>query len=146
MTKKLVDIGPAMKKIRDTGDAMPLIDPTDLAAALGAEIIPQIKLESGNPLSLYALRAEIFRRLQSSGGRPALEGATRRTKIPVSDQEWHDLESIAAAITQEGCTPSAGQVASVLLNLALRSVLDDLAKEPSSTKEKLRGRLAQTTK
>ncbi len=144
MTKKLVDTGPAMPKIRDIGPAMPRIEPTQIAAALGAEVLSGESVTAANPFTLYAVRAEIFRRLQSSGGRPALEGTTRRTKIPVSDQEWHDLEAIAAAVAAEGCTPSAGQIASVLLNLALQSVLNDLAAKPTPTKEQLRQRLAQS--
>ena len=77
--------------------------------------------------------------------RPACPGRNDAgTKIPVSDQEWHDLEAIAAAGAAEGCTPSAGQIASVLLNLALQSVLNDLAAKPTPTKEQLRQRLAQS--
>lgn len=142
MSKKIVDVGPAMRTIRDSSKTLPRINPDEIAAALGAEKMPDVEVDASNPLSLFALRAELFRRLQSSGGRPALEGTTRRPKIPVSEQEWQELESIAAAVTQEGCSPSAGQVASVLLNLALRSIQDELAKEPSATKQKLRGRLA----
>ena len=143
MTKKIVDTGTPLKAIRDVSKTLPKVDPEQIVAALGAEKITDAQVDASNPLSMYALRAELFRRLQSTGGRPALEGTTRRPKIPVSDQEWQELESIAAAVTQEDCSPSAGQVASVLLNLALRSIQDELAKEPTKAKEKLRGRLAQ---
>ena len=141
MTKKLVDKGPAMKKIRDTSKIEPRIDPRQLAAALGAEPVPEAQDAAGSPLAAMAVRQEMARRLQSSGGRPALEGTTRRAKIPLSDEEWQQLETIAAAIACAGCAPTAGQVASVLLNLALRSVLADLtAKTPAKpiTKDQLR--------
>src|ERR1019366_7245684 len=98
MTKRIVDIGPAMRKIRDIGKTLPRVDPALVAAALGAEPIARVPPESGNPLALYAVRAEIFRRLQSSGGRPALTETDRRVKIPLSDKEWTQLESIAAAV------------------------------------------------
>src|SRR5262245_9707919 len=101
MVGKIVNTGAKMKRIENTGEKMPRVDPELVAAALGAERIPDEQVDSSNPLSMYALRAELFRRLQSTGGRPALEGTTRRPKIPVSDQEWQELESIAAAVTQE---------------------------------------------
>ena len=132
MTKRIVDIGPAMRKIRDIGKTLPRVDPALVAAALGAEPIARVPPESGNPLALYAVRAEIFRRLQSSGGRPALTETDRRVKIPLSDKEWTQLESIAAAVATKTCAPSTGQVASVLLNLALRSVLAEMNSETAT--------------
>ena len=65
----------------------------------------------------------MFRRLQSHGGRPGLEGNNLRAKIPLSDQDWQQLEALARQIASEtGLSPSPGQVGSVLLSLALRSV------------------------
>jgi hypothetical protein len=57
--------------------------------------------------------------LTSSCGRPALEGATRRVKIPVTEEQWKALEDLAAFIKDLGFVPSAGQVASVLISLSL---------------------------
>jgi hypothetical protein len=73
-------------------------------------------------MTLYALRAEMMRRLVSHGGRPRVEGTDQRVKIPISDQDWHALESLATSLAAKGFTPSAGQVASVLLNMALQTV------------------------
>jgi hypothetical protein len=142
MTKKLVNTGTAMKKIVNTGQVFARIAPAQIAAALGAEPVPESQIGSGSPLALLAVRQEMARRLQSSGGRPALTGTTRRVKIPLSDEEWRQLEAIAHAIAAADCAPSAGQVASVLLNLALQSVLADLNAKPAPTKEQLREKIA----
>jgi hypothetical protein len=134
MTKKLVDIGPAMKKICDIGKAYPRIEPAQVAAALGAEAVPDAAANGGSPLTLFAVRQEIARRLQSTS-------VARPVKIPLNAQQWQQLETVAAAIADAGCAPSADQVAGVLLNLALRSALAGLAESPI-TKEQLRDRLA----
>ncbi|MBL8795095.1 MAG: hypothetical protein JNM56_14395, partial [Planctomycetia bacterium] len=98
MTKQIRDIGPAEKRIRDIGAAYPPLDPAEVAKALGAESA-NAKLEFKlGPISLLAVRQELARRLQSSGGRPALEGVDRRAKIPLSDEQWVQLEKVAAAV------------------------------------------------
>jgi hypothetical protein len=91
---------------------LPRIEPAVVAAALGAE--PTGEREAGHPaaMTLYALRAEIMRRLVSHGGRPRVEGTDQRVKIPVSDQDWHTLETLATSLAAKGFAPSAGQVAS----------------------------------
>ena len=45
-----------------------------------------------------------------------------RAKIPLAEQDWARLERIADSLSTEGFSPSAGQVASLLLSAALRSV------------------------
>ena len=127
--RRIFDTSVVMRKIRDTSKAEPLLDPAMLAAALGAEPVSTPREAAGSPLAVLAVRQETARRLQSSGGRPALIDADRRVKIPLSDQEWQQLESLAAAVATNGRTPSAGQVASVLLNLALKAVATELTSE-----------------
>jgi hypothetical protein len=75
----------------------------------------------GSPVSLFQLRLELANRLHSRGGRPALEGATRRVKVPVTDRQWQELDELASSFSESdlGFTPSAGQIASVLLSLSL---------------------------
>src|SRR5947209_11976355 len=103
MAKRLRDIGPAEPLIRDTGPVEPRLDPKVVAAALGAEPTG-VTLEGAlSPLTLMVVRQELVRRLQSSGGRPALKGTTRRPKIPLSDAEWSELEALAAAVAAPGC-------------------------------------------
>jgi hypothetical protein len=119
MARKIIATSASQREIRDVGPAQPLVDPATVAQALGAEEAGTSTGMGGSPGSLVQLRAELARRLQSSGGRPSLEGATRRVKIPVTDSQWRELEDLAASLSDQGFSPSAGQVASALLSLAL---------------------------
>jgi hypothetical protein len=102
------------------------LDPAEVARALGADPTPAKVPDAPNQITRFVLRAELFRRLQSTGGRPGLEGNNLRRKIPLSDQEWHQLEALASQIAATTkLSPSPGQVGSVLLSLAIRSVLTD---------------------
>jgi hypothetical protein len=122
MMKRIIDTSRTLGRIRDTGKHLPRIDAAAVAKALGGEPTGEKIDVSLGPISLFAVRQEVFRRLQSTGGRPALEGATRRTKIPLSDCEWAKLEELAAAVASPSFAPTAGQVASILLTLSLRSI------------------------
>jgi hypothetical protein len=79
------------------------------------------------PISLFALRQELFKRVHSGGDRPEPSGATPRGGIAVSDQQWHQLEQLAAAISSPGFAPSASQVARGLLVLSLKAVTAQLS-------------------
>lgn len=92
-----------------------------VAKALGAEPIGRMRVRSGSPADFVAIRAEIFRRLRSIGGRPGLEG-TQPKKIPLSDEDWKRVERVADHISEPGFKPSVGQVAGVLLSIVLRDV------------------------
>jgi hypothetical protein len=122
MTAKINTTGKKLPRITVTSPRLPRMEPTAVAKALGAE--PAADRAEGHPaaLTLYALRAEIMRRLVSQGGRPRIEGTNQRVKIPVKDQDWHALESLASSLASKGFTPSPGQVASVLLNMAIQAV------------------------
>ena len=133
MTKPLRPTEKTLPTIRDTASTLPRIDPAQVQQALGAEEVPAAVAEAMAPLTLFALREELVNRLQSSGGRPALMGTTRRAKIPLSDDEWDKLEELAAAVGSPGFAPSAGQVAGVLLSLSLHSVASRIGSEPASS-------------
>jgi hypothetical protein len=92
----------------------------DVGRALGAEQIASDP-RAGSPLGFAAVREEIFHRLRSSGGRPGFEGADRK-KIPLTPKDWEIAEQVAIQIAEPGFRPSAGQVAGVLLSLALNSM------------------------
>lgn len=114
---------PTSNSIRSTSKVVPRIDPSKVAQALGAEPTDVASAQLGmGPLSLFQVRQELFRRLQSTGGRPSLSGTSRRTKIPLSDGQWNQLEEIASEVASPAFSPSAGQIASVLLTLSLRSL------------------------
>jgi len=91
---------------------------------------------------LFAVRAELMGRLQSSGVRPALKGTSHGAKIPLGDAEWAELEELAAAISVPGLTPTAGQIASVLLTLSVKSVISQIARVQNSASSSLAHDLA----
>src|SRR6185436_15363575 len=56
----------------------------------------------GSPTELLALRRALSRALRSNGGRPALKGAGRRQKIPMTDSDWNELEGLARSLSETG--------------------------------------------
>ena len=129
MTPKYVIVHPPVQKIIDTSPTRPKLDPAEVAKALGAKPTG-VKIEGApGPVSLFALRQELFRRLTSTGGRPALPDADKVGKVPLSEKQWARLEDLAAAIAGPGFSPSAGQVANVLLTWALDQLGPDAIKK-----------------
>ncbi|MBY0455827.1 MAG: hypothetical protein K2V38_00665 [Gemmataceae bacterium] len=97
----------------------PKLDVAEVAKALGAKPAGAAVEAASGPLTLFAVRQELLRRLQSTGGRPGLGDADKVAKVPVPTAQWARLEELAAALAEPGFSPSAGQVASVLLGRAL---------------------------
>lgn len=145
MTKRIRTTDTAQKVIRDTSSPLGWVAPAQVEAALGAEPSEQKLEEILAPITLFALRSELHSRLQSRGGRPSLSGTTRRTKIPLGDAEWAELEELAAVVSEPGFYPSAGQIASVLLSLSVRSVVSQVAKSPKPAASPLARDLATRT-
>jgi hypothetical protein len=145
MAKKIRTTEPTLKVIRDTSVPLSHVSPTTVEAALGAEASDQKLEEALAPITLFALRSELLNRLQSSGGRPALSGTSRRVKIPLGDAEWAELEELAAVVSGPGFYPSAGQIASVLLSLSVRSVVSQVARAPKPGASPLARDLAART-
>lgn len=145
MAKPIRTTEPAPKVIRDTSAPPARVSPTPVQAALGAEASAQKLEEALAPITLFAVRSELLGRLQSSGGRPALSGTSRRAKIPLGDAEWAELEQLATAVSGPGFSPSAGQVASVLLSLSVRSVVSQVARAPEPAASPLARDLAART-
>jgi KaiC/GvpD/RAD55 family RecA-like ATPase len=118
MSKRL-KLKPA--RTRALGLAPPKVRAVDSERALGALGAERFvtAAKGGSPLALATLRRGLLAALRSSGGRPTLEGASRRQKIPMSDADWQALEGIAARLKAEGSNVSAGQVASQLLSGAI---------------------------
>ena len=133
MTKKIHTSEVPFQAIRDSGAALARVEAARVQEALGAESSAERLAEALAPITLFVLREELIKRLQSSGGRPALAGVTRRAKVPLNDEEWLQLEELAAAVSSPGFAPSAGQVASVLLTLSIHSFASRATSEPSSS-------------
>ena len=130
MSKTIRTTGRALKAIRDTSVPLAHVAHAAVETALGAEATDQKLEEALAPITLFAIRSELLGRLQSSGGRPALSGTSRRAKVPLGDSDWADLEELAAVVAGPGFYPSAGQIASVLLSLSVRSVMSQVARSP----------------
>ncbi len=104
--------------IRHSGAVSRAVGPDAIAKALGAEAVPREDVH-GAPISMHALRRQLEIRVRSTGGRPALEGATKIQKIPLTPEDWSRLEELAARLSQQGVSATAGQVASVMVHKQL---------------------------
>lgn len=94
-----------------------------VASALGAKrSIALDGLPSQGPLDLLQLRAELGRRLRSSGGRPTDPEWSVRRVIPFKEEGWRDLERLAARCRDEGQTVSPSQLAALLIERGLRDL------------------------
>jgi hypothetical protein len=123
MAKKINIVGKALKRIEITGRALPRIEPAEFAAALGAKPCGDRRSEHLDLISLGELGNELIKRLRSTGGRPSLEGATERCKVPLSPGDVAGLEQIIDAIeAKTGTRPALGQIASVILRIHLDSL------------------------
>ena len=112
--------------IRHVGTTARTVDSEAIAKALGAEVVSRENVH-GAPISLHVLRQELQRRVRSTGGRPALEGATKIQKIPLKPEDWSRLEDLADELSRQGVSATAGQVASVMVH----SQLERLAPSPA---------------
>lgn len=122
-------VEPQTTRIVDTGPTLRKLDPAEVAKALGAKPAGVSVGGPKGPLTLFAVRQELYRRLQSTGGRPGLTDADKVSKVPMSDEQWKRVEELATAITGPGFSPSAGQVANVLVAWALNTLGPDAVKE-----------------
>jgi hypothetical protein len=123
MAKKINIVGKKAERIQNTGPSLPRIEPSEFAAALGAEPCGEAHSEHLDPISLLALGNELLKRLRSTGGRPSLEGATEQCKVPLRPEDIAALEQMQKAIEKEtGTRPSIGQLASVILRRHLDAI------------------------
>jgi len=94
------------------------IKPEEIAKGLRAERAGAAP-SGGSPMSAYAIRQELFRRLRSTGGRPALDGADVKPKIPMRQSQWKKLEELAKRVETDSFHPTPAQLASVILDDAI---------------------------
>ena len=91
--------------------------------ALGAErVIPLEGLPSQGPLDLLQLRAELERRLHSSGGRPTDPDWVLRRVVPFKREGWAELERLAAICRHHGQRVSPSQLAALLIEHGLEAL------------------------
>jgi hypothetical protein len=94
------------------------IRPEEIEKGLGAERVASVP-PGGSPISAYALRQELFRRLRSTGGRPGLDGADMKPKIPMRRAKWKKLVQLAKQVESDTFHPTPAQLASVILDAGI---------------------------
>jgi hypothetical protein len=109
--------------IRHTGSRVRRVDLKSAANVLGAELDRQTAIE-GSPVTTTAIRQEVFLRLASSGGRPGLDGATLRPKVPMTPADWSALEQLASAFAAKGVKATPSQVASAIIHKHMAQLRD----------------------
>jgi hypothetical protein len=123
MANKINIVGKALERIEITGPALPRVEPAEFAAALGAEPCGERRSNLLDLISLGEVGNELIKRLRSTGGRPSLQGATERCKVPLSPEDVAALEQIVDALEKKtGTRPALGQIASVILRTHLDSL------------------------
>lgn len=111
-------------RIVDTSTRAKRVDRKLFENAFGAQ-----PAGSSEGLDLFAVRASMERMLQSSGGRPALEGAASQVKIPKISADWEKLEMLVQVSSDLKHKPSIGQMAAMVLHLALGRIPEKELKE-----------------
>jgi hypothetical protein len=91
------------------------IMPEEIEKGLRAERAGTVP-SGGSPISAYMVRRELFRRLRSTGGRPALDGADIKPKIPMRQSQWKKLEQLAKRVETDNFHATPAQLASVILD------------------------------
>jgi hypothetical protein len=102
------------------------INPKRVGKSLGAEPVGLLP-PTGSPISAYALRQELFRRLRSTGGRPSLDGTDTKPKIPMRRSQWERLQRLAERVHSGDIHPTPAQLASVLLETSIDQLASALA-------------------
>lgn len=114
---KFVSGVPANTGLRDTSPKRRLLDPALIEKSFSAKAAG-----SSRGLDLFAIRDAMEKMLRSTGGRPALHGTTAQAKIPKISEDWDRLQEIAQAANNSRHKPSTGQIAAVVLHLALERI------------------------
>ncbi len=94
------------------------ITPEEIEKGLGAERVASAP-SGGSPMSAYAVRQELFRRLRSTGGRPALDGTDMKPKVPMRRSRWKKLERLARHVASNTFHPTPAQLASIILDAGI---------------------------
>jgi hypothetical protein len=124
LTPKVLLLESMAKLIKDTSKTQRKISTEFIGKSLGAKKI-EIKINTReSPISLFALRQFLVERLASSGGRPKLEGtAKKRNKIPLLEDDWNKLKSMAEYYKKkDGINISPGQIASAIVHSFIAGV------------------------
>ena len=106
-------------KISIVGNMKDRVLASAVEKALGASESTPLPFGDDTPLGFVAVRQELFSALRSTGGRPGFSDTERR-KIPVTEPVWRVVSEAAERMSAPGFRPSAAQVASAILTIAVR--------------------------
>lgn len=120
MPASIKNTSPPAKRIKAiSAQAAKRIDAATVVEAFGARAAGIGAAGDGSPFSLWQLRGELERLLQSTGGRPALPTEGERVKIPKIPSDWTFIETVAANAADLPLRPSPAQIAAVMLHMAV---------------------------
>jgi hypothetical protein len=109
--------------------------PERIANALRANrVVALERLPSQGPLDLLELRAEVQRRLRSTGGRPTDPDWDIRRLVPFRREGWQELERLARICEQEGRRVSPSQLAALLIERGLEALRSSVAPSGASAR------------
>lgn len=108
----------------------------EIAKALGASRIAEVKARPvQSAVDLLALRADVFGRIRSQGGRPTDPTWEISRQVPFSSETWQHLKLIADEIGRHGRKVAPAQIAALLIERALRKLeVEDIRKELADSK------------
>jgi hypothetical protein len=115
MAKWIRTTGDNQPTIRVTSPRQPLIEPGQVAAALGAEP-GGVPVEGGSsPLGVVARAVEYGKRSQQE--------AVQRQKVVLNDAQRQQLDDLASSLASGTSQPTSAEVATAVLSIALRSLV-----------------------
>ena len=123
-----VSPGGTKRRISLTGAVKRRADRSGLAQALGATAVTPMPNRSETPLGFVAVRQKLMTDRRSIGGRPGFADAERR-KIPIPAMVWQLVSDVAAEMAEPGFHPSAAQVASAILSVAVDRMSTELRED-----------------
>jgi hypothetical protein len=116
------------RKLTLAGGMQRRIDPSVLETAIGAAETNPGPAAPDTALGFVAVRQELAGTLRSTGGRPGFPDAERR-KIPITEPVWRIVAQAAETMAGPGFHPSAAQVASAILAVAVRTMPPETIRE-----------------
>ena len=106
-----------MRRTREKGLVSRVAQSLGASRAIGLPGLP-----SGGPLDLLRLRANMARRLRSTGGRPTDPDWKVQRLVPFGEARWRQLEKLAAQLSSAERKISPGQLAAILIERALDTI------------------------
>ena len=111
-----------------------------IAAALGASRRAPLSGQSAQgALGLLGLRAEVERRVRSSGGRPPDPPWTVRRMVPFRSDGWTEREPFAARLTASGLSASPAQLPAILIERGRASLEDGVERDGDISRQRMVG-------